>query len=157
MKCRRAENRRNPDSLNGMKYFTTIDQANAYHAIPIAEDDKEKTAFSTPSGLYESNYLPFGLCNAPTSFQRLMDILLSGLQWNTCLVYLDNILIYAKTYDQMLQRLTSILDKLDKGGMKLKLSKCKFFQSEVTYLGHQITENGIRPDPEKLISSHFWD
>jgi len=128
-----------------MKYFTTLDQANAYHAIPIAEDDKKKAAFSTPSGLYEFNYLPFGLCNAPASFQRLMDILLSGV-----LVYLDDILIYAKTYDQMLQRLTSIPDKLDKGGMKLKLSKCKFFQSEVTYPGHQITENGIRPDPEKL-------
>lgn len=127
------------DTLNGMKYFTTLDQANAYWSIPIKEEDKEKTAFLTPIGLYEFNYLPFGLCNAPASFQRLMDIILSGLQWQICLVYLDDILIFAKTHDEMLKRLKIVLTKMLTGGLKLRLEKCKFSYNEVKYLGHIIS------------------
>lgn len=74
------------DNLNGMKYFTSLDQANAYNSIPVAEEDKHKTAFNMPIGLYQYNYLPFGLCNSAASFQRLMDVLLSELQWQTCLI-----------------------------------------------------------------------
>jgi len=88
-----------------MRFFTTLDQANAYWSIPIAPEDREKTEFTTPMGLYEFNYLPFGLCNAPATFQRLMDVLLSGLQWKSALVYLDDILVYASSHNQMLERL----------------------------------------------------
>lgn len=138
------------DTLNGMKYFTALDQANAYWTIPISENDREKTAFSSPLGLYEFNYLPFGLTNAPSTFQRLMDILLSGLQWSTCLVYLDDILVFGENHDIMLERLDQILEKLNNAGMKLRLKKCKFSQSEVSYLGHMISNEGIRPDPKKI-------
>lgn len=138
------------DTLSGMKYFTTLDQPNAYWSIPIKEEDKEKTGFITPIGLYEFNYLPFGLCNAPSTFQRLMDILLSGLQWNECLVYLDDILIFSATFEQMLERLENILSRLNTAGMKLKIDKCKFCEKEVVYLGHVISENGVRPDPSKI-------
>lgn len=75
------------DTLNNMNYFTTLDQANAYWSIPITEKDKEKTAFLTPIGLYEFNYLPFSLCNPPSTFQRLTDLILAGLQWTSLLIY----------------------------------------------------------------------
>lgn len=133
-----------------MRYFTSLDQANAYLAIPISDEDREKTAFCTPLGLYEFNKLPFGLCNAPATFQRMMDLILSGLQWQTCLVYLDDILVFGRTHSEMLKRLEVILDRLDGSGMKLRLSKCKFSQQSVSYLGHIISFDGIKPDPEKL-------
>lgn len=138
------------DTLNGMKCFSTLDQANAYWSIPIQEDDKEKTAFQTANGLYEFNFLPFGLCNAPATFQRLMDVLLSGLHWETCLVYLDDVMVYAKTYREMIERLRTILDRLNTGGMKLRIEKCDFFKRSVKYLGHMISSKGIQPDPNKI-------
>lgn len=137
------------DVLQGMKFFTSLDQANAYWAIPISENDREKTAFVSPSGLYEFNYLPFGLCNAPATFQRLMDVLLSGLQWETCLVYLDDILIFGKTHDIMLERLQEVLKRLDTSGIKLRLNKCKFSATKIAYLGHVISEEGVSTDPQK--------
>lgn len=98
------------DTLNGTKYFTTLDQANAYWSIPIEESDKEKTSFNSPNGLFEFNYLPFGLCNAPSTFQRLiLDIILSGLNWKICLTYFDDILIFAKNHDEMFQRMDLVL------------------------------------------------
>jgi len=138
------------DTLNGMRYFSTLDQANAYWSIPIAPEDREKTAFCTPQGLYEFHYLPFGLCNAPATFQRLMDVLLSGLQWKTALVYLDDILVFASSHDQMLDRLKEILDRLSFGGLKLRLNKCKFCFNEVEYLGYKISGKGIEPDRQKI-------
>jgi len=131
------------DTLKGRRYFSSLDQVNVYWSIPIAEEDKEKTAFSTPIGLFEYNFLAFGLCNAPSSFQRLMNVLLSGLLWQICLVYLDDILIFAKTHQEMLERLKTLLDRLHKGNMKLKLSKCKFSYLQIEYLGYRISEKGI--------------
>jgi len=138
------------DTLNGAKYFISLDQANAYWSIPIEESDKDKTGFNSPIGLYEFNYLPFGLSNAPASFQRLMDLTLAGLNWQICLTYLDDVLIYAKTYDELCKRLEIILKKLSDANLKLRLEKCKFGDTEVKYLGHIISERGIRPDDSKL-------
>jgi len=96
--------------------------------------------------------LPFGLCNGPNSFQRLMDILLSGLQWNICLVYLDDLLLFAKSYEEMLERLQIILEKLNSAGLKLRLNKCKFFETEISFLGYLISEKGIKPDETELLA-----
>ena len=82
------------ESLHGTQYFTTLDLKSRYWQVPIKEEDKEKTAFRTSSGqLYEFNQLPFGLCNAPATFSRLMDRTLAGLAWNICLYYLDDIIV----------------------------------------------------------------
>lgn len=102
------------DTLAGMKYFTTLDQANAYWSIPIKKSDMHKYAFITPIGLYEFKYLPFGMCNAPASFMRLMNILLCGLQWNMCMVYLDDILIFVKDFPTMLERINLVFQRLEK-------------------------------------------
>lgn len=84
------------------------------------------------------------------TYQRCLDIILSGLEWNTCLVYLDDILIFAKTHTEMLSRLNEILKRLNEAGLKLRLEKCKFSQQQVQYLGHVISEHGIAPDPIKV-------
>jgi len=138
------------DTLRGMKYFCVIDQANAYHAVEIEEEDKSKTAFASPTGLFEFNRLAFGLCNSPATYQRLVDVLMSGLQWQVCLTYLDDLLIFAKNHTEMLDRLRQVLNRLSRGGLKLRLEKCRFFQKKLKYLGHVISEAGVQPDPDKV-------
>ena len=86
------------DTLSGSKWFTTLDLISGYWQVELEEKDREKTAFCTPDGLFEFKVMPFGLCNAPATFQRLMDMVLAGLQWANCLVYLDDIIVVAVLY-----------------------------------------------------------
>ena len=118
--------------------------------------DKEKTAFTTGSGLYEFNVMPFGLCNAPSTFGRLMELVLAGLHWKTCLLYLDDILIYAQTFEEHTARLSEVFARLKAAGLKLKPKKCSLFQKEVAYLGHVVSQDGIATDPEKTRKVQDW-
>ena len=86
------------DTLAGAKWFTTLDLLSGYWQVEVEPSDKQKTAFCTPEGLYEFNVMPFGLCNAPATFQRLMDMVLAGIQWSSCLVYLDDIIVVGKCW-----------------------------------------------------------
>ncbi|KAM0724355.1 Retrovirus-related Pol polyprotein from transposon 17.6 [Formica fusca] len=138
------------DQLGNAKYFTTLDLASGYHQIPMAEQDKQKTAFSTPYGHYEFNRMPFGLKNAPATFQRLMNSILTGMQGLKCLVYLDDIVIYGASLEDHNKRLKEVLQRLRENNLKLQPDKCEFLRKEVIYLGHIISENGISPDPSKL-------
>lgn len=138
------------DQLGNAKYFTTLDLASGYHQIPMANNDKNKTAFSTPYGHYEFNRMPFGLKNAPATFQRLMNAVLTGLQGIKCLIYLDDIVIFGASFQEHNKRLIEVLRRLRENNLKLQPDKCEFLRKEVTYLGHIITENGISPDPSKL-------
>jgi len=142
--------------LKNMKYFTILDLISGYYQIPIREEDKEKTAFITHSGLYEFNVMPFGLTNAPATFQRLMNVTLAGLNWKICLVYIDDILIFSQTMDEHMIRLHNVFDRLRLSNLKVKPSKCKFAFFETNYLGHIISEKGIRPDPEKIRAICDW-
>jgi len=138
------------DQLGNAKYFTTLDLASGYHQIPMAERDKQKTAFSTPYGHYEFNRMPFGLKNAPATFQRLMNSVLTGMQGLKCLVYLDDIVIYGASLEEHNKRLEEVLQRLRENNLKLQPDKCEFLRKETIYLGHIISENGISPDPSKL-------
>ena len=138
------------DQLGNAKYFSTLDLASGYHQIPMAEHDKPKTAFSTPYGHYEYNRMPFGLKNAPATFQRLMNSVLIGIQGLRCLVYLDDIVIYGSSLEDHNKRLTEVLQRLREANLKLQPDKCEFLRKEVNYLGHVISEDGISPDPAKL-------
>lgn len=96
--------------------------------------------------------MPFGLTNAPVTFQRLMEQCLHGLNLKICLAYLDDVIVFAKSFDEMLERLEIVLERLGKYGLKLKVSKCNLFQTELAYLGHVVSEHGVAPDPSKISS-----
>ena len=129
------------DALHGARWFSTLDLKSGYWQVPIMERDKEKTAFRTSRGqLYEFNQVPFGLCNAPATFSRLMDRVLSGLHWETCLFYLDDIIVFSSTWEEHLARLRQVFERLRHANFKLGAEKCTFTAKEVTYLGHRVTE-----------------
>ena len=112
--------------------------------------DVEKTAFIWSEGLYEFTVMPFGLCNAPATYQRVMNLLLAGLTWQSCLVYIDDILIYSRDFKSHLNDLSIVLERLSEAGFMLKAKKCRFGVERVEYLGHIVTPEGISPDPSKL-------
>ena len=120
------------------------------------ESDRPKTAFSTTEGLFQFKVMPFGLCNAPATFQRLMDLVLAGLQLSECLVYIDDVIALGRTFEEHLRNLRSNLQRFNDAGLKLKPSKCSFFQSEVRYLGHIISREGVKPDPTKVDKIAGW-
>jgi len=138
------------DQLGQSKYFTCLDMVMGYHQIELEEGAGPKTAFSTKQGHWEYRRLPFGLKTAPATFQKLMNSVLSGLIGTRCFIYLDDIVIYAKSLADHNIKLREVLDRLRTYRLKLQPEKCEFLRKEVNYLGHQITEAGVKPDPQKV-------
>ena len=138
------------DQLGNAKYFTTLDLFTGFHQVFLMDEDAHKTAFTTPGGHFEFKRLPFGLSNAPRTFQRVMDIVLSGLIGIVCFVYLDDVVIYARDLKEHEEKFQQAMDRLRAANLKLQYEKCEFLKKEVVYLGHVISEHGIRPDEKKL-------
>ena len=130
------------DTLAGAKWFSTLDMVSGYWQVELEEGDKEKTAFCIQDGLFEFNVLPFGLCNGPATFQQLMDLVLTGLQWSSCLVYLDDVVVVGRSFEEHLLNLQNVFERLCRAGLKLKLKKCAFLKKEVLYLGHLVSREG---------------
>ena len=118
------------------------------------ENDKEETAFSVGNGLWQFKVMPFGLCNAFTTFERLMENVLSNLIWKICLVYLDDTIIYGKTFKEELKNLKTVFSRLRHAGLLMSLKKCHFFRREVKYLGHVVSEQGVKT--EKISAVQNW-
>ena len=144
------------DALRGSKWFSTLDLASGYWQVPMAPEDVEKTAFATPFGLYQFKVMPFGLANAPATFERMMECVLSGLHWETCLIYLDDVIIFSKTYEEHIVRLHQVLTRLKEANLKLSPSKCKLFRPQVEYLGHVVSKDGVATDPKKMAAVTAW-
>ena len=144
------------DQLSGAHWFSTLDLASGYWQVELDPNDKEKTVFSTPFGLFQFNVMPFGLCNAPSTFQRLMEMVLAGLHWSICLVYIDDIIVYGRTCQEHLERLEEVFKRLKQTGLKMKPSKCYLLQKRVRYLGHILSEDGVETDPEKVSCIKNW-
>ena len=144
------------DFLSGNKWFCTLDLESGYWQIKMDEADKEKTAFSTCIGLYQFNVMPFGLCNAPATFERMMERMLKGLKWRTCLIYIDDVIIFGKTFEETRERLNEVLARLPTYGLKLKPKKCELFKRQIRFLGRIISNKGIESDPEKLAPVRQW-
>jgi hypothetical protein len=139
------------DRLQGAIWFSSLDLKAGYWQIAMDEQDAEKTAFTNPQGgLYHFNVLSFGLCNAPATFCRLIDVVLSGLNWKECMVYVDDIVVFSKTWEQHLRSLRAIMDRLRAAGLKLHAKKCELARNEIKYLGHVVNGEGIKPDPKKV-------
>ena len=144
------------DHLSGAQWFSTLDLCSGYWQVEHEPEDKPKTAFATKRGLYQFRVMPFGLCNAPDTFERLMETVLSGLQWDICLIYLDDIIVIAKSFDEMLQNLETVFNRLSSAGLKLKAKKCHIFAEQVEFLGHIISTQGIATDPKKVEIVKEW-
>ena len=144
------------DSLGGCVYFSTLDLASGYWQVEIEECDRPKTAFVTHKGLFQYKVLPFGLTNAPATFERLMELVLRGLQWEKCLIYLDDIICFGKTFPEAVDNLSQVLNKLKHAGLKLKPSKCDLFQDKVHFLGHIVSEQGVECDDAKIKTVQNW-
>ena len=144
------------DALSGAKWFSTIDLTSGYWQVEVNQADQEKTAFCTPFGLFQFKVMPFGLTNAPSTFQSLMELVLRGLHWSTCLVYLDDIIVYSSTIDEHFTRLREVFGRLRRAGLKIKPSKCSLFRKNIKYLGYIISEAGIQTDYEKTDCIRNW-
>ena len=133
-------------NLHGMKYFSTLDLIRGYYQVPMAESSRPCTAFSTSDGHWQFKRMPFGLCNAPATFQRLMNVALSGFSWDRVMAYLDDILIMDASFEEHLDSFGSVLACLAKYGLKVKPQKCQLFRQKVQFLGHQVSVDGLTPD-----------
>ena len=143
-------------TLAGSKYFCTLDLASGYWQVELSDDAKPKTAFCTRQGLFQFNVLPFGLSNAPATFERLMELVLKGLTWRQCVVYIDDIIVFGETFEDTLGRLTEVFNRLRSANLKLKPKKCFLFKPSTLYLGFQVSGNGVSPDPAKLEAVKQW-
>ena len=134
------------DALAKAKLMTTFDLTWGYWQTPLAEEDKQKTAFTTRSGRWEYNVLPMGIMNAAPTFQRNMEMMLSGLLWKKCIIYIDDVIIFGETFEEHLQNIEEVLDRMRTYGVLAKPSKCQFCQKEVTYLGHRVGNGKLMMD-----------
>ena len=142
--------------LGNQQWFSTMDLASGYWQVAMSPEAKRKAAFVTNEGLFQFRVMPFGLCNAPATFERLMDRVLCGMRWSRCLVYLDDVISFGKTISEALLRLEEVLARLSEFGLQLKAKKCTFMQTEVAFLGHIVGRTGLACDPDKLSAVRNW-
>ena len=137
-------------NLEGSCYFSNLDLATGFHQMEIEEEDQHLTSFITPFGLYQWKRMPMGLCNAPGAFQRLMELVLHGLTYDIVLVYIDDIIVFGRTFEEHLKHLELVLAKVEEANLKISPSKCRLFQKSIKFLGHIISQEGIQTDPAKI-------
>ena len=141
------------ESLAGAAHFSTFDMNSGFWQVPMDEESKQYTAFTLGSmGLYECESMPFGLCNAPPTFQRLMQNCLGELNLTYCLIYLDDVIVFSYMPEEHLRRMRVVFDHLSEHGLKLKPSKCEVIKSEINYLAHHVSQNGVLPLKKNLKS-----
>ena len=144
------------DMLAGKQWFSTLDLASGYWQGSLSKEAHAKTAFATHSGLFQFKVMPFGLCNALATFERLMDRVLQGLRWTRCLVYLDDIISFGSSFSDALDNLTLIFERPRSCGLQLKSTKCHLFQTSVPFLGHIVGRCGLECDPVKIEDVSSW-
>ena len=144
------------DSLAGSTKFSTLDLTSGYWQVAMEKKSEEVTAFCTHRGLFQWLVMPFGLSNAPATFERLMEGVLGDIQWTNCLVYLDDIIAFGSSFEVALNNLRMVFDRLRGANLKLKPKKCHLFEDEVEYLGHLVSEDGIKPCPSKVEAIKSW-
>ena len=144
------------DALRGARYFSTIDLVSGYWQIAMDPADRVKTAFTTPMGLYEFNRMPFGLSNAPATFQRFMERCFGDQSCETLMFYLDDIIVFSADFASHVERLDMVFSRLAKHGLKAKPSKCHLFKTSINFLGHVASADGIQTDPDKCSALENW-
>ena len=141
------------ESLAGAAHYSTLNMNSGFWQVPMDKESKQYTAFTLGSmGLYKCESMPFGLCNTPPTFQRLMQNCLGELNLTYCLIYLDDVIVFSNTPEEHLRRMCVVFDHLHEHGLKLKLSKCEVFKSEINYLAHHVSQKGVLPSKKNLES-----
>ena len=144
------------DAVAGSSYFSTFDLTSGYFQIKLKEEDIPKSAFVCKYGHFEMTRMPFGLNSAASTFQRTMEMALQGLQWLTCLIYIDDIIVFGKDFDEHIARVEQVLERLRLAGLKLKPTKCEMLQTEVSFLGHVVSGVGVKPSPTNVSKILGW-
>ena len=144
------------DAVAGAESFSTLDLTSGYHQIPVRGEDIPKTAFVTKYGFFEYKTMPMGLTGAPGTFQRLVELVLQGLQWQTCLIYIDDIIVFGVNFEEHMSRLEEVLQRIQNAGLKLKPDKCHLLQHEVEFLGHIVSKEGVKPCPRNIMKILEW-
>ena len=137
------------DSLSGAVYFTHLDLHQGYYQVVLEPNSRKLTAFTTNTGQYQMKRLPMGLKISPSAFSRMMSVAMSGLTYEKCLVYQDDLIVFGRNLEIHNQNLINIMERLRKVNLKLNPQKCEFLKKEILYLGHVVSEKGVLPDPEK--------
>ena len=141
------------DALGEAKYFSSLDLASGYWQVELDTHAREKSAFTTYDGLYEFTCMPFELCNAPATFQRVMQKVLLGLEWKSCYIYLDDILVASRTFEE---HLGHVVSRFRDANLRLKPQKCGLLRKEVSFLGHIVSAEGVLPDPSETEKIHHY-
>ncbi len=153
VRCLRRGLRGVAERVRCLRGSSTLDLRNGYWQISIdPKQDRPKSAFVTSSGLFEFNRMSFGLRTAPTTFQRAMEIVLAGLNFDSCLCYLDDVICFGRSMQEHNNRLQAVLERFREHNLRVKLCKCQFAATEVSFLGHRVSQDGVSPDPEKVVA-----
>ena len=144
------------DSLSGAKWFCTLDLSSGYWQIGLKQQDRCKTAFTTPRGHYQFKVMPFGVTNGPATLERLMELVLRGMDSNQTLCYMDDVIVCGLNFEDTLKSLTEVFSRFSAAGLRLKPSKCELFRTQVAFLGHVVNREGVCPDPRKIEVIQKW-
>lgn len=144
------------EALRGAQYFSALDLAHGYHQVAMDTESVSKTAFRVPFGLFEYTRMPFGLVNAPSTFQRVMEMCVGDLNLSELLIYLDDLLVFSPTVEEHIARLDRVLTRLADFGLKVKGAKCDLFCTQVKYLGHVVGPGGVAVDNDKIQRIKDW-
>ena len=144
------------DALAQNVWFSKLDANSAYYQVIVNEADRDKTAFITKYGLFQFVRMSFGLCNAPSTYMRVMNLVLRGLSWDIVLAFLDDMLVLGKNFDHHLENLQAVLSRFRHYGLKLKPAKCELFKRKVEFLGREVDENGMQLGKDYVIAVEKW-
>ncbi|MCG7868952.1 MAG: DDE-type integrase/transposase/recombinase [Candidatus Thiodiazotropha taylori] len=144
------------DAVAGSKWFSSFDLTSGYYQIGLKDEDIPKSAFVCKYGHYEMTRMPFGLNSAASTFQRTMELALQGLQWITCLIYIDDIIVYGRNFEEHIARVEEVLERIKTAGLKLKPNKSNMFQTSVVFLGHVVSKEGVKPNPANIAKVVDW-
>ena len=144
------------DAVSGANIFSTLDLTFGYLQVPLCQKDTPKSAFISKHGLYEYTSTLFGMVNSGATFQRVMELALKGLQWTTCIVFIDVFMVFGSNFHDYMSKLRQVFDRFCNANLKLKPKKCELFKAEVTFLGYKVGKDGILPDPNNVSKVLGW-
>ena len=142
--------------LHGAMCFSCMDHHSAFHNVRMAPQSRRLTAFTSPFGTWEFDRMPFGLCGAPQTYARLVEIILAGVPRSIALPFLDDCVVHSRSVEEHFGAVARVLEAFQKGGIKLKPSKCSFFTDKVKFLGHYVDQEGLRVDPAYVKAVANW-